>query len=108
MMILNRIKAMLVKKQHTSQWPAEQFGKSKNSAPRWGSNYSNGVQHSFGSLIQERYDVTTDKKSGIKNDTKLWSREQQKPRDILDLLLSIIHVSLKAQKIVAMLPKLNF
>jgi|GEM_PF-3692846 len=52
MMILNRIKAMLVKEQHTSKWPAEQFGKSKNSAPRWGSNYSNGVQHSFGSLIQ--------------------------------------------------------
>lgn len=52
MMILNRIKAMLVKKQHTSQWPAEQFGKSKNSDPRWSSNYSNGVQHSFGSLMQ--------------------------------------------------------
>lgn len=52
MMILNRIKAILVKKQHTSKWPAEQFGKSKNSDPRWGSNYSNGVQHSFGSLMQ--------------------------------------------------------
>jgi len=58
--------------------------------------------------IMERYAITTDKKSGIKNDPNLWSREQQKPRYILDLLLSIIHVSLETQKIVATLPKLNF
>lgn len=58
--------------------------------------------------IMERYAVTTDKKSGIKNDPNLWSREQESPRYILDLLLSIIHVSLETQKIVATLPKLTF
>lgn len=58
--------------------------------------------------IMERYAVTTDKKSGIKNDPNLWSREQESPRYILDLLLSIIHVSIETQKIVATLPKLTF
>lgn len=58
--------------------------------------------------IMERYAITTDKKSGIKNDPNLWSREQGQPRYILDLLLSIIHVSLETQKIVATLPKLTF
>lgn len=58
--------------------------------------------------IMERYAVATDKKSGIKNDPNLWSREQESPRYILDLLLSIIHVSLETQKIVASLPKLTF
>lgn len=58
--------------------------------------------------IMERYAITADKKSGIKNDPNLWSREQEQPRYILDLLLSIIHVSLETQKIVATLPKLTF
>lgn len=58
--------------------------------------------------IMERYAITTDKKSGIKNDPNLWSLEQKQPRYILDLLLSIIHVSLETQKIVATLPKLTF
>ncbi|MFC2462435.1 MAG: type ISP restriction/modification enzyme, partial [Porphyromonas endodontalis] len=58
--------------------------------------------------IMERYAVTTDKKSGIKNDPNLWSREHGKPRYILDLLLSIIYVSLETQRIVATLPKLTF
>ena len=58
--------------------------------------------------VMERYAITTDKKSGIKNDPNLWSREHGKPRYILDLLLSIIYVSLETQKIVKTLPKLNF
>ena len=58
--------------------------------------------------VMERYAITTDKKSGIKNDPNLWSREHGKPRYILDLLLSIIYVSLETQKIVRTLPKLNF
>lgn len=58
--------------------------------------------------IMERYAITTDKKSGIKNDPNLWSQEQGQPRYILDLLLSIIHVGIETQKIVATLPKLNF
>ena len=58
--------------------------------------------------VLERYAVTIHKDSGIKNDPNLWSREQGKPRYILDLLLSIIHVSVETQKIVAELPKLTF
>lgn len=58
--------------------------------------------------ILERYAITIDKKSGIKNDPNLWSREQEQPRYILDLLLSIIHVSLETEKIVATLPKMKF
>ena len=58
--------------------------------------------------VMERYAVTTHKDSGIKNDPNLWAREQGKPRYILDLLLSIIHVSVETQKIVAELPKLTF
>ena len=58
--------------------------------------------------VMDRYAVTTHKDSGIINDPNLWAREQGKPRYILDLLLSIIHVSLETQKIVATLPKLIF
>ncbi len=58
--------------------------------------------------IMERYAITTDKRSGIKNDPNLWALEHQKPRYILDLLLSIISVSLETQKIVQSLPKLEF
>lgn len=58
--------------------------------------------------VMERYAVTIHKDSGIKNDPNLWSREQGRPRYILDLLLSIIHVSVETQKIVAELPKLVF
>ena len=58
--------------------------------------------------VMDRYAVTTHKDSGIKNDPNLWAREQGKPRYILDLLLSIIHVSLETHRIVAELPKLIF
>lgn len=58
--------------------------------------------------VMERYAVTIHKDSGIKNDPNLWSREQGRPRYILDLLLSIIHVSVETQRIVAELPKLTF
>ena len=58
--------------------------------------------------VMDRYAVTTHKDSGIKNDPNLWAREQGKPRYILDLLLSIIHVSLETQRIVEKLPELTF
>lgn len=58
--------------------------------------------------VMERYAVTIHKDSGIKNDPNLWSREQGRPRYILDLLLSIIHVSVETQRIVVELPKLTF
>ena len=57
--------------------------------------------------VIERYQVTTDKNSGIVNDPNAWSQEQGKPRYILDLLLSVIHVSLESQRIIATLPRLE-
>lgn len=57
--------------------------------------------------IIERYQVSTDENSGIVNDPNAWSQEQGKPRYILDLLLSVIHVSLESQRIIATLPRLT-
>jgi len=57
--------------------------------------------------IVERYCVSVDKKSLIKNDANLWAREHGKPRYILDLLLSVINVSKQTVDIVAELPKLE-
>ena len=58
--------------------------------------------------IVERYAVTQDKKSLIKNDANDWAREHHKPRYILDLLLSVINVSVQTVDIVNGLPKLKF
>jgi predicted helicase len=57
--------------------------------------------------IMERYQIKVDKDSGIKNDPNDWAAEHGKPRYILDLLLSIITVSLETRKIVNSLPKLH-
>ena len=60
--------------------------------------------------IMERYQVTVDDgKNGsmIKNDPNDWSREHNKPRYILDLLLSVINVSVKTVDIVNGLPQIN-
>ena len=57
--------------------------------------------------VMERYAVKTDKDSGIKNDPNLWSREHNQPRYILDLLLSVINVSVQTVDIVASLPPLE-
>ena len=58
--------------------------------------------------IVERYCVSVDKKSLIKNDANDWAREHKKPRYILDLLLSVINVSTQTVDIVNALPKLSF
>jgi len=58
--------------------------------------------------IMERYQVTTHKASGIKNDPNDWAKEVGNPRFILDLLLSIINVSVQTVDIIEGLPKLNF
>lgn len=58
--------------------------------------------------IVERYAVIQDKKSLIKNDANDWAREHHKPRYILDLLLSVINVSVQSVDIVNNLPKLKF
>ena len=56
----------------------------------------------------ERYQVTTHKESGIKNDPNDWAEEIGNPRYILDLLLSTINLSVKRVEIVEGLPKLRF
>lgn len=58
--------------------------------------------------IVERYAVTQDKKSLIKNDANDWALEHHKPRYILDLLLSVINVSVQTVDIVNDLPRLKF
>ena len=56
----------------------------------------------------ERYAVTVDKKSGIRNDPNDWSREHENPRYIFDLVCSIVNVSIETMQIVGKLPKLSF
>jgi predicted helicase len=58
--------------------------------------------------IMERYAVTTHKESGIKNDPNDWAKEHGNPRYILDLLLSVITVSIKTVEIVEGLPKVDW
>ena len=58
--------------------------------------------------IMDRYQVRVDKASGIVNDPNDWATEHNKPRYILDLLLSIVTVSLETNRIVQGLPKLTF
>ena len=49
-----------------------------------------------------------DKKSGIANDPNDWADEVGNPRYILDLLLSVINVSIQTVDIVAGLLKVEF
>ena len=58
--------------------------------------------------IMERYAITIDKASQIKNDPNDWSREHEQPRYILDLLLSVIMLSCQTVDIVNTLPILRF
>lgn len=58
--------------------------------------------------IIERYQVTIHKESGIKNDPNDWAKEVGNPRYILDLLLSVINVSVQTVDIVNSLPKPKF
>lgn len=58
--------------------------------------------------IMERYAVTVDKASQIKNDPNDWATEHNRPRYILDLLLSVINVSIQTMDIVDSLPRLEF
>jgi predicted helicase len=58
--------------------------------------------------LVERYAITVDKGSHIKNDPNDWAIEHGKPRYILDLILSVINVSVQTVEIVKKLPKLKF
>ena len=58
--------------------------------------------------VLDRYQIKTDKDSGIVNDPNDWANEVGNPRYILDLLLSVINVSVQTVDIVNELPKLTF
>ncbi len=58
--------------------------------------------------IMERYQLTTHKESTITNNPNDWAKEVGNPRYILDLLLSVINVSVKSVEIVEGLPELKF
>ena len=58
--------------------------------------------------IMDRYQVTVDKDSGIRNNCNDWAKEHKKPRYIYDLILSIINVSCQTVDIVNSLPKIDF
>lgn len=57
--------------------------------------------------IIERYQVRTDKASGIVNDPNDWSREHEQPRYIIDLIGRILALSLETNRIVDALPELG-
>ena len=57
--------------------------------------------------VMERYAITIDKASQIKNDPNDWSREHKQPRYILDLLLSVIMLSCQTVDIVNELPRID-
>jgi hypothetical protein len=56
----------------------------------------------------ERYQVSTHKESGIVNNPNDWATETGNPRYILDLLLSVINVSVQTVEIVNALPNIDF
>ncbi|NMM17517.1 MAG: DEAD/DEAH box helicase, partial [Cellulomonas sp.] len=58
--------------------------------------------------IIERYQVKTDKASGIVNDPNDWSLEIGDPRYIVDLLARIVTVSVETVRIVNSLPSVDF
>lgn len=58
--------------------------------------------------LMERYAVTIDKNSQIKNDPNDWGKEHGNPRYIFNLMLSVINVSVKTMQIVNALPILTF
>ena len=57
--------------------------------------------------VMERYAVTINKDSGIKNDPNDWATEVGNERYILDLVLSVITVSLETVGVVKGLPKIK-
>ena len=58
--------------------------------------------------VMERYCDKVDKKSGIRNDANQWGIEHGNPRYPLDLLQSVITLSLRTLDIVDTLPKITF
>ena len=58
--------------------------------------------------IMEFYQDTTDPNSGIRNNPNDWGIEHGNPRYILDLLLSVINVSVQTVDIINSLPEVEW
>ena len=91
------------------EWP-----KPTNATPGWRTDPSgtSPYRYMLGSRsaiewIIDRYQVKTDKKSGITNDPNDWAEEVGDPRYILDLLCRIVTVSIETMRIVDALPSLE-
>lgn len=54
--------------------------------------------------VLDRYQVKVDKASGIVNDPNAWLREQSNPRYVVDLIRSLVTVSLETQRLIGELP----
>jgi predicted helicase len=50
--------------------------------------------------VMERYQVKTDKDSGLLNDPNAWCEEHQEPRYIIDLVKRVVRVSVETARIV--------
>jgi predicted helicase len=57
--------------------------------------------------VMDRYQVTEDKKTGIRNDVNDWSTEHGDDKYIFSLLQRIVTCSMKTNEIVSGLPRLN-
>ncbi|WP_460800814.1 type ISP restriction/modification enzyme [Microbacterium sp. GXF6406] len=55
--------------------------------------------------VIDRYKVTTDAKSGIVNDPNAWLREHDDPRYVVNLIRSLVTVSIETQRLIAELPE---
>lgn len=77
-----------------------------NSIPEDAYRYQLGSRSAV-EWIMDRYQVRTDKASGIVNDPNDWSREHDQPRYIIDLLKRIVTVSLETMRVVDALPDLD-
>ncbi len=54
--------------------------------------------------VLDRYQVKTDKASGIVNDPNAWLREHDDPRYVVNLIRSLVTVSLETQRLIGELP----
>ena len=57
--------------------------------------------------VMDRYQVSIDKDSQIKNDPNEWCREEQDPQYIINLIKRVVRVSVESVKVINSLPKLE-
>lgn len=57
--------------------------------------------------IMDRYEVTTDKASGIVNDPNKWADEHGEPSYIVDLIKRVVRVSMETVRVVKGLPSMS-